>query len=447
MSRNLLEPDAHRVGFIFDNDERTPYQAALLENTGTNLVLTIPWHDDINAEYSRWFMGRDMRWGDDPDRSKFAYMVPECIDFHDNDGSVVLVGCRSAGYRSQFGGHSRGRITARYAVLGGDGASAYQKINALQSEIDGLARWFATSTLERSDELTEHGWTSSTYTAQHRARLPIAHGLNLTLVTSFEPDESGRDTVLKEPTRVETRVADARSWSQHMAPHLAIRDLLAVAAWKTPRFLSHRAMTDSDPARSLSGARIGEAWHPVVTYATNPSPAEEGADLDLDHLFLFNASHVHVAGVRRWMKLRNDFSRGIDPILSSLQNPGAPVPSRVTEMGIGLEAIGYELLLQDGESPRAARGANFRERLERIARDISSDLGFEPMAWAQRMSDVYNGTKHANREKPEFLESLNGWRQSVQVFRAWIASQLGVDTEKLTERLALDRLSHPYELR
>ena len=91
----------------------------------------------------------------------------------------------------------------------------------------------------------------------------------------------------------------------------------------------------------------------------------------------------------------------------------------------------YLLFIDDGESGDEANCHPFKTRLERIASQFDSRWIFDIPQWATTMTATYNGIKHANRPSPDPLTSLNAWRESIQVFRGWVALQLGLDYETL----------------
>jgi hypothetical protein len=136
MPENELIVGTPRVGWFLDGDHSTPPLGVMLEDTGEQVVLSLPTGVADDA-YRRWFAFGTM-FVDDPDRSRFSYAPPNVTMFKDADGPVVLVGCRAAGHREREVGV--GRIVANFAVVGGTNLN-YDAINGLRSEIPALARW------------------------------------------------------------------------------------------------------------------------------------------------------------------------------------------------------------------------------------------------------------------------------------------------------------------
>ncbi|GHG46331.1 hypothetical protein GCM10011331_06290 [Flavimobilis marinus] len=71
-------------------------------------------------------------------------------------------------------------------------------------------------------------------------------------------------------------------------------------------------------------------------------------------------------------------------------------------------------------------------------------LPFNGAAWAAATADAYNAVKHANRTLPDPVDLANRWRESVLVFRIWLALELGVEPDALKARVERDRQIHPY---
>src|SRR4051812_5597517 len=98
---NHLHEGQTRLGFIFDGVEESPHVAVQLSRTTSRIEMQLPWYEDYNGIHRRWF-GDDAHWGDDPDKTRFRYQVPERITFVDPSGPLALVGCTSAGFTSNL---------------------------------------------------------------------------------------------------------------------------------------------------------------------------------------------------------------------------------------------------------------------------------------------------------------------------------------------------------
>lgn len=141
MAENVLVPGKPRLGWLVDGDETTPDIAVMLEDTGSQIEVTVPTKGMFGRDdpYRRWFSD-SISFGDDPDRTKYAYRPPAIIQVHDKDGPVVLVGCRSSGHWMNLTGPGQGKIVASFAILGARHLN-YSRINGLRAEFPALASW------------------------------------------------------------------------------------------------------------------------------------------------------------------------------------------------------------------------------------------------------------------------------------------------------------------
>ena len=74
MPDNVLNPGDSRIGWLYDDDASTPHLAVMLQDTGEQIVLSVPFRD-MGSQHARWF-GQGINYGDDPHRTKFAYEPP-----------------------------------------------------------------------------------------------------------------------------------------------------------------------------------------------------------------------------------------------------------------------------------------------------------------------------------------------------------------------------------
>lgn len=105
-TRNELADGTARIGRYAHAraEAKTPPTWTLLQNTGDRIQLTIPWMDTHpTSQVERWFHGSSVRYGDDPDQTRYSYDLPDELLFHDSYGYVGLIGCRAVGLHSTFG--------------------------------------------------------------------------------------------------------------------------------------------------------------------------------------------------------------------------------------------------------------------------------------------------------------------------------------------------------
>lgn len=426
---------------MIDGLPETPRVAVKLERTEKQVEVTIPFLDGHSDIYQYWFSS-GVRYGDDPDKSKRRYEPPESISFYDANGSVGLVGSRVSGSKMNFGGAGigEGRLVFDYTILGAGSGSDYEKINGLRSEVEGLGTWIGLRSLNAEQEMNRGRLTSVNLRLESSPAIRAGRLLN----AEFQPNwrygsGPGPDqTLITERMQVHTQIKKATSWEEHFRVHFPLRNLLRVAAWRRLNFVSHEAMSASDPLRTLDGKAHGCQWLPVNTYRTGISDTAtklKGMD------FLFSYSEVGSKGVGRWIDLSHKFERGLSPLVGLLELEGASLEAHLAQVGIGFEMLGYDLLIESGESRTKAKGVKFTGQVRAVSSVVADVLPFSADDFPDLLRRTYVGVKHADKDRPEWQEVHLAYRQSIQVFRAWVALRLGVRPKVLKAALENDAVT------
>lgn len=435
---NTLEPGETRIGFIFDNDPKTSDMATSLTNEGGRITLTVPWISGrVGEGYRRWFLSGFASFGDDVDRTKYAYSVPQVLHFRDSRGSLCLVGARDITWRESGFGRSVGQgvLEIKYLVEGVS-RSPYMKINGLRSELDGLSSWVRVESVSRTTRRDDMGKLSDVnFVLTTLPALDLHRKLNLKLVPEYGVQRVRVDeTLISDRLVIESDVRSPRDWSEHLDAHHALRDLLRVSSWQSLDYVDHWARRDDDPDLTVDGREYDRSWRHVVTHETGISPR-----LEKPPRYLFLYDHIGARGVRRWIKLRDDYSTGIDAMMSLFQYK-ASLNTSIAEVGMALEAIGFRLALEDGFSKRKAGEQTHKDRLNRIADSAGEHMVIPNREeWIARAVRAYNGVKHANRNLPEERELYLSWLEMSALFRAWVAGRIGVSAEQYSSAAKLDR--------
>jgi hypothetical protein len=238
--------------------------------------------------------------------------------------------------------------------------------------------------------------------------------------------------------QVNTQIKRSVSWEDHFRVHFTLRNLLRAAAWRRLNFVSHEAMSTSDPLRTMDGKPHGNQWLPLITYRTGVT--ETATKLNwMD--FLFSYADVGSRGVGRWIDLSDKFERGLTPLVGLLELEGASLEAHLAQVGIGFEMLGYDLLIEAGGSKTKAKAAGFAGQVRAVSSVVGDVLPFSADDFPGLLRRTYVGVKHADNARPDFQEMYLAYRQSIQVFRAWIALRLGVPREKLKAALERDPVS------
>lgn len=433
---NELNDGETRIGHVYGGRHDTPVLGQL-ERRGNAITLSVYW-DSIAAPAAKWFM-----WGiqlpDDINKTKFDQDVPRLLSFTDERGTVDLVGCRALGMKGRLLGPGRGRIAARYVVFERVATDAsYESIHGLRTTLSGLRDWLGVESVQATNVTNDSAGRvqSVAFTMDSPSAMQVPGVDGLTLVPRWTTAQPHADVVeLREHLHVETWYDDARPWSDHLTVHRGVRDLLAVSRWHREEFTDAFARADTD--RGAEDRRWARTMIPGVMTST-PEPARN------PHLIAF--SDIGVDGISAWLQLREDYQRAVDPLVSSVQMSDTTIETKVSQVGIGLEALGFLLAVKvDGRSEKQARNENYVDRFTRIATPMSDVLPFSVDDWATEFANAYNAVKHANRTLPDPFELANRWRHAVVVFRAWVALEVGVDRHSLRDRISVDPWAGRYD--
>jgi hypothetical protein len=400
------------------------------------LVYTYDEHDD--EVLHRMTLGRGVRWGDDPGYEKYEYAFPQVAWFRDAHGDLCLIGPRGTS-GSLIGPTSEGRVSFRFTLETGDEGIDYERINALRSRIEGLEEWMPIGSV--SHERVPDGEQEVTDVIRLKRQPEVRYwrALNATLRPSYRFNISPvpGESLIEDEIHVETSVRDARDWQDHLRLHQAVRDLVVVAGWRPYGMWNLKARRSDDPVRALARNPLGERWAPVTTYDIAKPTGEGGRSR-----FLFGFDDVGSRGLWRWVELRNTHGRGIAGMIHSIGIKGMALETALSEAGAALEHIGYRIALDRGQKP----GQSLRPHLRRVAEQITADLGFDVDEWIHRLATVYRSVKHADNPEPDTLTLANTLRESRLVFRAWVATKVGVNRKTIERNLGLIPMSRPYEL-
>lgn len=421
MSRNQLESADSRVGWAWDAKQQTPYPA-MLRDHANQIELVIPYNSSDEV-LDRRYTGSMVRWGDDPEMSRFDYELPDQFWFMDTRGFVSLNGIRSRTLES-IGGptiFNECRIGINYAVFCGEPGVDYSTVNGLMTRVEGLGRWFGHRSVQHNLEDRERSKDefSLTITSPRTQRLDAS--LNLSIVAGADwrlPGEPGL-THLEEIGSIRTTVQRARPWMDHLDRHQAVHQLLEISAWKPLGFQQIRVMHSRDPERVMSGEAIGDRWAPVKTYSLPETHDDTRTE------FLFTFQDIGAVGVRRWLRLREKFSRGIHAMTFSTRRSGMSLDGLISDSGIGLEEIGYRIDVLRGGGARRGHHAHLLE----ISSDVDDLLPFDGTDWATESTTIYNGVKHADAPDPAARDLQQMLIKNRLVFRVWLARQIGVSDE------------------
>ena len=437
MSVNDTPPS--RVGYLDLNElHRGLVPAALDESMFGGVGLRVPYLEGSFPE--QWFWSdSSLHIGSDGKPIPIE-PVPACMDYLDVQGAVGLVGChRATGSSTRFGGIGRsagvGAVSATYAVRGSHYARNYGKVNGFRSDIDGLSQWLDLWAHHTTTTMPKGGGPVTVRTTlvlppnlRLAARLNLCATVHGTAPARQEPEMRYTST-----TMLQTYSTTARPWNEHLDLHEAVRDLLRIAVWKPLAFQRHEVTSDEEKVIIGDGEVPRSRWLEVTTSATGIARPV----WDARTRTLFEFQDVEWAGIGKWLRLRESNRRGLRPMMRLLEMRESTIDERLAQLGIAMEALGYQGFRDSGLSEKKADAKKLAARVGKLVDLALGCVPGVPDTFPQDFADSYNAVKHARRAEPNPMDLFELYRTGVRVLRAWVALRIGVSEDAVREGLAL----------
>lgn len=443
MGNNQLRVGEPRLCRLIVGDPDEQKDVVMLRDTGDAIEATFPISGMAGSggAYDRWW-SRGITYGDDPDRVNYSYSPPSVMLLYDSSGYVVLIGCRATGWERTLNA-GRGIIVADFAVLGGKSLD-YGQINGMRTTSPAYSRWMGGSSISIDRDVDQSSRLQSLTLRLKRVEdLQVSRKFGLSAHRDWRvtPVLGGYD--VRETLAFETLFEDPRTWSVHLDLHLAVLDLISIAAWKNCAFGEIRVNRKDDPEKTLGGNVVSVRWPEVVSHVL---PGDDVSDCGKN--FLFTYDDVSSDAIDMWLQLRVDYGRALDYLLRILRSGHTWSPQSTIMSGIALEQLGY--LIED----HSKNGSHLDNRGQLHFKDALGVIldGMETIpiehdeieGWKERCRNVYMGAKHADREEVDHLTTLNTLRENLLVLRYWIAQRLGVSGDVLERNLAQDPLKSGF---
>lgn len=438
MSKNTLNIGEIRIGTLFDGNEATPELTANLELDETGILLSCPWGPGESSVFMHWFLNNVNFNHEVPTELK---NIPSVLHFHDSNGPVQLIGCRSAGFHTDLlSGRGIGKIRAEFAVFNGSPLSSFDFVNGMRSNLKGLRKWIGRTSIRLVQPPHDESYEFSIKQFEV-VTIPGNPEVTFRGIPRFQKDENG--VQLFDDSVIQTRSEKLASLHEHLVVHEAIGDLLSISSWHFEDIEVKALMRIDSPHASLGQVANGEKWNeairPLIKDSTNQKQDNRNHFIEFDS--------IGELGVETWLKIHRDYSRAIRPILGSLGMKDAAIEVQFAQLCFGLEALGFLLKAEsDGETAAKSRKFTFEKRLHLIAEQISAALPFDCDVEFRAIANSYNGIKHANREFPELISSANSWRVGVLLFRMWAATKVGMPSSRLEKLVSIDGFSNEFRL-
>lgn len=365
--------------------------------------------------------------------------VPEPLILRDTRGWITLREGHRLGKTASTLAHSEERIRYWTAVGAGYNGRSYSEVHGMASEVDGLMKWAKLVPVTQSVFFEENGRVRSiSMEAKNEDPVLLGGSLGLRLLTSYRhqpfPTDGryGFDTSLQ----VRTRSDELLTWSDHRSTHQLVQDLMTLVYGRPCSSRLVSVMREDDQEREPVDER--RSWREV--YEPSFGRGESTANtLSPKAEPLFYLDEADPEKIHMWLSESGTWGRATGIAVAALFHGELPVESRLIQVAVALEALGYAIARHRHPDQRPPRA--YVSKLDLIF----ETLGFLPTsvlgaggsraAWVTSFTRAYNGVKHADNELTEPLVAWELADQGVDLFRCWLAVYLGVAPEVIDERL------------
>ncbi|WP_146194696.1 HEPN domain-containing protein [Bifidobacterium callitrichidarum] len=446
MSDELPQLNEPLTGYIVLDNSPEREIPAVLRDTGERIELMIPFKD-IRTIPGNWFVSS---WLGDEGGLVVGSQVPDSIPhellFVCNARSFTLVGCRGSGMTMSMGlGPGTGTVVPTYMVCGGR-HSHYAEINGLRTQCLDLIRWFdlpSTSLIMKQDEV---GRCDNVNVCSTKIPpLSVDERVGLVIRPVFEVSESSRtDSIIShESVLIETKMEHVASWEEHLSIHRAIKDLISISDWNSREFTDMTAMRSDDPKLIVEGKVMQDKWSSVVSYY--PLVQRNNA-ANFQDTFLFSYQDMGVAGINKWITLRENCRKGT-ALISYLARDHKHLALETLSMltGTALECVGWYIVQSEHQENRIKKRSDkeqpktYKDMLDAVAEKLGVDFPFKSSdAWANSMKNTYISSKHVDAGNVDFQTMYQATMQSLVILRMWLGAQIGVNIAIMRQRLYQD---------
>lgn len=347
---------------------------------------------------------------------------------------------------------SCGRIVRSSAPL------AYESVNGMSSFLEGFVQWSGVQVFEQTLEFQEgKGFSSTTLKASLVDAIDLGSEFSASASSGFQgPGYSAGyqgELTYRDSTKLRTYTSELRTWEEHQRVHRMFQDLMCLV-YNYPCSMELESVVREDDQPELAASTDQKLW---VDAFASVFGRQRHFDPKKDFskagpLFLLEDADRDL--IAEWIDDYEKWSRPTWIAVETIFQPHLAAESRLIQIGVALEALGYAIWLYDendgyaSECEKAGKShgcdfigcnkPNAPRYFARVAEKLPwADLGIseEPDAetWAIEFNEVYKGCKHADNPLPGGLEAYKRAKQGLAVIRCWLAKKLGVSDEMLIE--------------
>ena len=335
------------------------------------------------------------------------------VHFVGPQGKATLIGLRTWPAMLSFHHDTASGIagtTADVAVFGTSPNVNYGYLHAMRSRVEGLEGFYRYSTVEVERDAQDGRFTVTVDGQQQEDIFP--DGVLLIQTNAQVTTHSSGSHNVNEYIEIVSRTEEPEDYRYHLEMHLYVADLLTALNDVPCHVYDIEVKRDDAVDGWCPMALASDGNRPAYRPTDTALPVAARADLSNDSLF-------------RWMGLYSQWHRELSPLARLPRLRGAFIDAQFSQLGVGLEGVGYRLCLRDQMNVKEAAKYWLQGRIERIVADLGPAANLIPADLPKEIADAYNGIKHANRElpTPEYLRWL--LPQGVGLFQLWLVRQLG----------------------
>ena len=463
MSENTLDIGQVRVGWLYPEDvEEGKGIPATLVREGHRVHVLIPVEGRRSSNPAARWGTEGIVFDDDLARTEYQYEVPENMYFIDNLGMVLLIECRSSGFKEKFISvfQNLGGILHKISVGAAVFSSRAYKTNSFngyRTEIENLSQWFQMNTIKTRPVCEEVDGAYRVKSVETKASsageilIDESRGLKFKSDFTVVPNSSSTKVVYESHDVLESYRDETIPFIKGMKEHDAIRDLLMISSWSVHRFVSIEVSRDND-----RGNFNAIAWRNVISERW-----ETTKNIDIDNKdFIFTYNDIESNGVRKWLEISEKYPRALNPILSTIRWDSGTIENELFNLCSGVEALGRYIYQESPDKSLGGRGGKIylHNALQNIINQIPKGVlpyvkKFENSRngkvvnslpeWADKINNSYNSVKHYGDEEINYENVF----ESIDLLRiiivSWVGIQLGAKPEILRDSL----INKNYEFR
>lgn len=365
--------------------------------------------------------------------------VPASLRFHGTAGTYVLEECRGSGGTVSSLGTGLTRIRTPRVVEAGSSDVRYDIVDGMTSEIDGLATWSGMSTITQT---LERDPVAVVLRAENKPEIPIGGSLNATIESSFSfnPSPKGNVFGITDLALLRTRSDEMLAYREHAAVHHMMQDLMCLVFGRPclSRVVSIKREDDQPFGEPEDDRRTWrEVYEPSFGRSVDGvEPLDRGKARPL-----FRLADVDAVSLRDWIDNWELWARPTWIAVTTMFQRGTTVESKLLQIGVALEALGYALWKETIPAFGTAT-PKYPELLERVTAatpvahvSLQGDKTVDQ--WRNDFNAAFKGSKHADNPLPDGLIAHHLAQQGMNLIRAWLATRLGVP--EATIKAGLDR--------